>query len=448
MRLSPAEHLGGPLVLRSHRLWAVAATLTIAGQALFVLPSQGATHVVAPHTVKSKAIAMEAPSAFHPVAPSGGTDLYHCTLLNPKVTQNMMITKINFTPGNLTEDHHAVLYWVPPSEAKAANKMNVGNKGWTCFGGTGIGGQSIDQGGTAWLGGWAPGRSATSEPAGTGMPLPKGSLIVMQIHYNLLEGSFPDHSKVTLTVVPQKTADLIPLAISLYPSPMDLPCPSGQSGPLCSRSASLADIGQRFGQGAVNFDNLLEEVCHNGTPVPGDTASCTWGVTKAAYLWSITPHMHLLGTSMTVTLNQGQSSQKTLLSAPYDFHYQRSWDMPSPVYIKPGDTITTSCTFNPELRSELPYLSSLPPRYVLWADGSSDEMCLAITAVSETLPSGVTSSTVRATPQAPQWPAALQKAAAEAKVGFLPTSAYTVSALRKDGRNVSSRTAFTLPICD
>jgi hypothetical protein len=30
------------------------------------------------------------------------------------------------------------------------------------------------------------------------------------------------------------------------------------------------------------------------------------------------------------------------------------------------------------LRTKLPQLKQVPPRYVVWGDGSSDEMCLGI----------------------------------------------------------------------
>ncbi len=42
----------------------------------------------------------------------------------------------------------------------------------------------------------------------------------------------------------------------------------------------------------------------------------------------------------------------------------------------PGDTIGVTCTYDPTLRQELPQLRKLPPRFVTWGDGSSDEMCL------------------------------------------------------------------------
>ena len=79
----------------------------------------------------------------------------------------------------------------------------------------------------------------------------------MQIHYNLLRGDKPVRAMLKLYTVPASTA-LKPLNLDLMPAPPDVPCPAGVTGPLCSRSASLANLGQRFGASAVGFVATLE----------------------------------------------------------------------------------------------------------------------------------------------------------------------------------------------
>jgi hypothetical protein len=131
------------------------------------------------------------------------------------------------------------------------------------------------------------------------------------------------------------------------------------------------------------MDNWLESACATSEPPPGDVASCTWSTGGNYTIYAITPHEHLLGMSMTVTLDPGTPQQRVLLAEPFDFHYQRSYAVSPPVTVTSSDKIQVSCHYNPVLRSTLPYVKNLPPRYVLWADGSSDEMCLAIiTAVA------------------------------------------------------------------
>jgi hypothetical protein len=43
-----------------------------------------------------------------------------------------------------------------------------------------------------------------------------------------------------------------------------------------------------------------------------------------------------------------------------------------------GDTLKVTCTHDAGLRRMLPALKTIEPRYVVWGDGTSGEMCLAI----------------------------------------------------------------------
>ena len=151
----------------------------------------------------------------------------------------------------------------------------------------------------------------------------------MQIHYNLLVGDKPVRAKLVLHTVPASTP-LRPLSLALMPAPPDIPCPTGVTGPLCNRTASLADLGQRFGQGAVGFVNTIESVCgrNPADPPAGDTTSCTWPVMQAGTIVRVGAHMHLLGQSMQIVLNPGTPTQKTILNVPnYNFHYQKAYDL-------------------------------------------------------------------------------------------------------------------------
>jgi hypothetical protein len=337
---------------------------------------------------KVSTISMQA-SAYTPHAPSGGTDDYHCTLVNPHVTQNSFIVSSQFFPNSI-EVHHAILFLVPPSEVDAANAANVGSKGWTCFGETALPGTGLAQiSQTPWLTAWAPGHGEDVLPQGTGVKLPAGSMVIMQIHYNLLKGDKPVSARLALHTVPASTA-LKPLSLELMPAPPDIPCPAGVSGPLCNRSASLVDLGQRFGAAQVGFVDFLERFCGRSMtdPSAGDTTSCNWPVQGGREIVRLGVHMHLLGRGMKIVLDPGTPQAKTLLNVTnYNFDYQRSYTLKTPVMTHPGDTVQVTCTYDPTLRQELPQLRKLPPRFVTWGDGSSDEMCLgSVQTISATGP--------------------------------------------------------------
>ena len=93
--------------------------------------------------------------------------------------------------------------------------------------------------------------------------------------------------------------------------------------------------------------------------------------------------MHLLGRTLKLTLNPGTPSEKILLDVKnYNFDDQSATVLKKPVAVKAGDTIRVQCTFDPTLRQLLPELKGLPPRYVTWGEGSSDEMCLGVIAAT------------------------------------------------------------------
>ena len=332
---------------------------------------------------KTTAIVLQAPSAYRPKAPpGGGTDDYHCTLLNPHLTHDAFITSIDFQP-NSPEVHHEITYAVPPDLAAAAEAQNDGGKGWTCFGESGLdtGGAARSlNGGTPWLTAWGPGHNISKEPAGTGAPMPAGTLVIMQEHYNMLVGDKPVRSKLTLTTVPASTP-LRPLRLNIVAAPPDIPCAPGVTGPMCNRAAELASVGQRFGMGQEALVDGLESLCgrNPSDPPVGDTTTCTWPMYTSGNIVELGVHMHLLGVGMKFVLNPGKPTQQTLLNVTdYDFHYQHGYVLSKPVPITPGDTMGITCTYNPQLQQELPILRKVPPHFVTWGDGSTDEMCLGL----------------------------------------------------------------------
>ena len=80
--------------------------------------------------------------------------------------------------------HHAIVFAVPPENAAAAHAKDAATpgQGWTCFGNDGIEGEQP----SAWVDTWAPGATETLLQQDVGFQLQPGSLLVVQIHYNLL----------------------------------------------------------------------------------------------------------------------------------------------------------------------------------------------------------------------------------------------------------------------
>jgi hypothetical protein len=332
-------------------------------------------------------ISLKMPHAYKPVAAPGTTDDYHCTLVNPHVARNSYIISSQFIPGS-TEDHHAALFLVPPSSAASVERDNDGGKGWTCFGGPLPGTALVGLSADPLLTFWAPGAGTDNFPKGTGVFLHSGSLVIMQVHYNLLVGNKPVKNSLVLRTVPT-SVPLLPLDLNLMLAPPNIPCPTGVNGPLCNRTAALANLGQRFGQSAVAEVNGIEDLCgeNPSDPPQGNSASCILSMGKKGYIVRVYAHMHLLGVAFKMVLNPGTPEAKTVLNVPnYDFHDQKSYNLATPIPVTAGEPVEVTCTYDPTLGQELPILRKVPPHFVTWGDGSTDEMCIGIAWTSSVLP--------------------------------------------------------------
>ena len=67
------------------------------------------------------------------------------------------MTGSQFQPQNAAIVHHAIVFRVDGGEVAQAAKADNGGQGWTCFGGTGLGGVAGLGGGGSWVAAWAPG---------------------------------------------------------------------------------------------------------------------------------------------------------------------------------------------------------------------------------------------------------------------------------------------------
>ena len=324
--------------------------------------------------------------SYLPAAPSGGHDDYHCFLLDPHLATDRYVTGSDVLPGNAAVVHHAILFTVPPdqvADAEAHDAQTAG-RGWTCFGGTALPNRTttalsaLDS--APWLAAWAPGGGESVFGRGTGKLLEKGSRVILQVHYNLREGSSPDSTAVRLRLAPAG-AKLKALKTMLLVAPVELPCPPGETGLLCDRSRAITDLTARFGPNSGRTVAGLQLLCGGSftNPRAGNTQHCDRRVGEDMTVRAVAGHMHLLGRSISVTLDPGGPRERTLLDRPvWDFDNQGATPLKRPARVRAGDTLRVTCTHDATLRDMLPELEDEQPRYVTWGEGTSDEMCLGI----------------------------------------------------------------------
>jgi Copper type II ascorbate-dependent monooxygenase, C-terminal domain len=363
--------------------------VVVAGTLGAVVATTSGSGKIKPATDSLVSTVSVASPRYTPKAAVGATDDYHCTLVNPGITKNSYVISSQFRPGS-PEVHHAVLALVPPAQTAQALAANAatGGKGWTCFGAPSLPNASLAAFlSTPFLSVWAPGHGADVLPKDTGIALAKGSLVIEQVHYNLLVGDKPVTNSLVLHTVPASTS-LLPMQSQYLVAPPNIPCPAGVTGPYCNYQASLNYLDQRFGTDGVLMAKGIDDICgeNANNPPTGDTATCTLHVGSDGYIVRIQPHMHLLGVAFTMVLNPGTPQAKTILNVPnYNFDYQKAYNV-APIPVSKGDRIQINCTYNPTLAQQLPILRKAPPHFVTFGDGSSDEMCVGVTWQTSSLP--------------------------------------------------------------
>lgn len=270
-------------------------------------------------------------------------DDYHCFVFDPKLTADTYMVAGTVVPGNRSIVHHALLFEIPETDAAAIQAKNVNNQGYTCYGGPGTPGRPVT------LLGWVPGGVPMRTPAGTALRLHKGSLLVMQLHYNtsvVKDGKDRTQAQIELTTTPpQHELYVMPLA-----QPKGLKLAAGDAGARQDVSFPLSLITGLF-----------------GLPI-GDYK-----------MYSAAPHMHTLGKRVTVSV-----SGKLVVELPkWDFHWQQTYGLKDPLVLKASDLMQLTCEYDNSAANQ-PVIDGVqqPPKDVAWGEGTADEMCLNYFAIS------------------------------------------------------------------
>lgn len=328
------------------------------------------------------------PSAYRPRAAKGATDDYRCFVLDPKLRGDVSVTSARIEPGAPKVVHHVILFRITAAQVAEAARLDAAapGPGWRCFGGIGIAGGAVQStlNDSNWVSAWAPGSSGGRLPEGTGVPLPAGSRVVMQVHYNLLNGRAADRSRAVLTVAPA-SAGLERVRTMLLPAPVELACAKGERGRLCDRAQALAELSRMYGPAAAFVPPGLLFLCGRspGSVIASPVSRCDRRIAEPTRILAAAGHMHLLGSSIRLELNPGTARAQVLLDIPrWDFHWQGAYTLAKPVEARPGDVLRVTCRHDVSRRHHGSEGVPRTPRYILWGEGTTDEMCLGLLQVT------------------------------------------------------------------
>lgn len=272
-----------------------------------------------PPTLENPDVVVDIGTEYTPDA-SLGQDDYRCFVVDAPTDQVEFVTEYQMLPGDARVVHHAILYQ-PASEqavtdAESLDAASAG-AGYTCFGSSGVDAEPLAL--------WAPGAGSIAFPKNTGVRLAAGRKLVMQIHYNLANGVYPDRTRVALRFAKEPVIT----GQYWYAVNQDLVAPPGREH--------------------------VESSATNGFEQP-----MTFKVHGAL------PHMHTLGRTLRVTA-EGKDSQCLVDVDRWDFHWQNAWWYDEPLELKDIAALDITCGFDTRSRTES----------VRWGDSTSDEMCIS-----------------------------------------------------------------------
>lgn len=279
------------------------------------------------------------PESFTP--PVDQSDNYRCFPVTPEIATDMFVTSYEVVPGSAKIAHHMILYLVPNADVAWVDNADAqqAGPGYEC--GVSIGGTSGQVAQPIAI--WAPGGGRIDFPAGTGIRLPKGRRLVIQMHYNLAHGGDTDLTKIYMKVSPTVTneAFFFPLADMTFQAPAQQP--------LWQTTPNLELLNTNFTDGSAPM-----------------AAPMT--------VYGVFPHMHQKGSTLKVKYRQGDLFNNTVSEQcladvdRWDFRWQEGWWYPKPIYLPEGldRQLTIQCGFNTMDTNTV----------TRWGENTADEMCL------------------------------------------------------------------------
>jgi peroxiredoxin len=272
-----------------------------------------------------------------------GDDHFRCFVLPTNLPEDRYVVAVEVRPGNARVVHHTLIYVDTKGrgrkleesyQAKIKQTPPTGHaaldRGPGYVAGMGVG--FVPDGA---LGGWAPGQMPRYLPESTGMLLPKGADVVMQMHYHRNGRPEKDRTSIGLYFAKKPVA--------------------------------------RTYQGGVLSGGIWFRIPAGNASYP--LKGGAWA-TDDFTLHSVMPHMHMLGKEIKVTLTppEGQGQKQTLLAIKqWDYNWQETYVLKAPLAVKSGTRIEVEAVYDNSAGN--PNNPNDPPRDVTFGEQTTNEMC-------------------------------------------------------------------------
>jgi peroxiredoxin len=259
--------------------------------------------------------------------PAEGADIYRHFLLPIDTSQERHIAAFDFLPGNRRVVHHVILYCITNPESLGKEGAD-GQPGWPATGSP-LGGDDA-----LMVGGWAPGSDTRRLPPGVAFTLPKGAMLVAEVHYHPSGRKETDRTRIGVYFAPQKPRHTL----------------------------------QTYAVGESDF--VLKPDLAN------QKVTAELEISEDITLWTLFPHMHQLGKTMRVWATLPDGTEKRLIKIDHwEFRWQGFYQYRQPVFLPGGTRVRLEAIYDNTKNN--PDQPSLPPREVRYGEQTTDEMCFA-----------------------------------------------------------------------
>ncbi len=277
---------------------------------------------------------------------ASGNDVFRCFVLPTHLAEDRYVVAVDLRPGNPRVVHHSLLFLDTTGRARKLAQAEQERKKGAAERESGPGystSMGVGFAPTGALGGWAPGQQARELPDGTGYYLPRGSDVIMQVHYH--RDGRPEADRTTLGLYFAKK-------------------------PVRRRFQSLVIPGRFFviPRGEEHYHVQGSVWCRN---------ECT--------LYSVMPHMHMLGREVKIRMTPPNAPTRTLIAIKdWDYNWQETYFLKEPISVPAGTRFDIEAVYdNTDNNPSNPFH---PPRPVFFGQETTNEMCYGFLGVASDRP--------------------------------------------------------------
>lgn len=286
-----------------------------------------------------------------PYTPTQAPDEYRCFLIDWPYDTAKYITGYELRPGLKALMHHADIFFLNPSHVPTWEARDAAEPGpgWECYD------IPIGQEG-GWIGTYVPGNRGVDFPDGTGLKVPVGAKIYIQVHYNTLNAEVgPDLSTLDLRLENK---------VRRFAGVQAVSDPAWITRRTMRIPANEKNVTHDFIIDPTMFSSIINQNFVDGRPLK---------------LYATTMHLHQLGQSAKLEIKRADGGTTCAVDIPkWDFHWQLAYTLREPIVINPGDEMVVSCTWDNTAENQ-PVINGqrVVPRERNWGARTQDEMCVA-----------------------------------------------------------------------